>query len=302
MFQVRPAHPIQTKAIWDEDLPTTPSAMASFPAQPSYPSNIQLPRTLQRPPYAEVPRQNVLAVAPELGDVAIEYVRRGLRVQANQMLAGISALSPSHLPPAMPRSQLYHTTSLTIPFRATQHAISCPTHILALSKPSSNDATVTLVPTHAVVLASQCASLPRLPPSYVPTQPGATVSVTLPVLPISVPSPSAFAPLHAFLYTHSVSNLLSALLPAIPSSFLSTLTSHQALRGTLASGPALHSLSAHLMSSAPGLGALTGVAQKIAAVWRNAVALGVHDPELWDCLDLAWEVVIGAMNLGAGAH
>ncbi|KAI6002068.1 hypothetical protein EDD15DRAFT_2158212 [Pisolithus albus] len=276
--------------------------MASFPAQPSYPSNIQLPRTLQRPPYAEVPRQNVLAVAPELGDVAIEYVRRGLRVQANQMLAGISALSPSHLPQSMPRSQLHHATSLTIPLRPTQHAISCPTHMLALSKPSSNDTSVILVPTHAVVLASQCASLPRLPPTHAPAHPGATATVTLPVLSLSVPSPSAFAPLHAFLYTHSMTNLLSALLPAVPSTFLSTLTSHQALRGTLASGPALHSLSVHLMSSAPGLGALTGVAQRIAAVWRNAVALGVHDPELWDCVDLAWEVVLGAMNLGAGAH
>ncbi|KAI6132915.1 hypothetical protein EV401DRAFT_1914900 [Pisolithus croceorrhizus] len=218
------------------------------------------------------------------------------------MLAGISALSPSHLPPSMPRSQLYHTTSLTIPLRPTQHAVSYPTHMLALSKPSSNDTSVTLVPTHAVVIASQCASLPRLPPTYAPAQPGATASVTLPVLSLSVPSPSAFAPLHAFLYTHSVANLLSALLPAVPSNFLSTLTSHQALRGTLASGPALHSLSAHLMSSAPGLSALTGVAQRIAAVWRNAVALGIHDPELWDCLDLAWEVVLGAMNLGAGAH
>ncbi|KAL4076745.1 hypothetical protein V8B97DRAFT_1493467 [Scleroderma yunnanense] len=297
MFQVRPAHPIQTKAIWDEDLATP--TMQSFP---TYPSNVQLPRTLQRPPYAEVPRQNVLAVAPELADVAIEYIRRGLRVQANQMLAGVSALSPSHLPPTIPRSQLPHTTSLTIPLRPTQQPISCPTHILALSKSSSHDNTVLLVPTHAVVLASQCASLPRLPPSHVPAHPNATVTVTLPVLPLSVPSPSAFAPLHTFLYTHSVPTLLSALLPAVPSNFLATLTSPQSLRATLASGPALHSLSSHLLSSAPGLGALTGVAQKIAAVWRNAVALGVHDPELWDCLDLAWEVVLGAMNLGAGAH
>jgi len=50
------------------------------------------------------------------------------------------------------------------------------------------------------------------------------------------------------------------------------------------------------------MGALTDVAQNIAAVWRNAVALGIHDPEFWDCLDLAWEVVLGAMNLGAGAR
>ncbi|KAF9238976.1 hypothetical protein BU15DRAFT_88193 [Melanogaster broomeanus] len=264
-----------------------------FSVQQSFPSNVQLPRTLQRPPYAEVPPQNIAAVAPELAGVAIEYVRRGLRVQASQMFAGVSALSPSHLPSLDP---------FTIPLRATSHAPSYPTHILALSRSSSQDSSAVLVATHAVVLASHCSSLPRLPPSAASGHPSATVSVTLPVLPLTVPSPAAFAPLHAFLYTHSVPQLLSTLLPAVPASFLSTLTSPQALRGTLASGPALHKLSAHLLSSAPGMGALTGVAQNIAAVWRNAVALGVHDPELWDCLDLAWEIVLGAMNLGAGVH
>jgi hypothetical protein len=54
------------------------------------------------------------------------------------------------------------------------------------------------------------------------------------------------------------------------------------------------------MSAAPGMVALTRVSQNIGAVWKNAVALGVHDPELWNCLDLAWEVILGAMNLGAG--
>lgn len=214
----------------------------------------------------------------------------------------MSALSPSHLPSSMPRSQLQQTRSLTIPIRAASHAPCFPTHVLAISKPSSHDSSALLVPTHAVVLASQCASLPRLPPSTVSGHPDATVSITLPILPLSVPSPAAFAPLHTFLYTHSVTQLLSTLIPAIPSTFLSTLTSSHAVRGTLSSGPALHTLSTYLLSSAPGMGALTNVAQNIAAVWRNAVALGVHDPELWDCLDLAWEIVLGAMNLGAGAH
>lgn len=216
------------------------------------------------------------------------------------MLAGVSALSPSHLPSSMSRSQLQQTRSLSIPLRA--QAASLPTHVLALSKSSSHDSSAILVPTHAVVLASHCASLPRIPPSTVSGYPNATAGVTLPILPLSVPSPAAFAPLHAFLYTHSVAQLLSTLIPAVPSSFLSTLTSSHAIRGTLSSGPALHTLSTHLLSSAPGMGALTNVAQNIAAVWRNAVALGVHDPELWDCLDLAWEIVLGAMNLGAGAH
>ena len=217
------------------------------------------------------------------------------------MLSGIAALSPSHLPSSMPRSQLHHTPSLTIPVRPSGSSPSYPTHILALSKSSSSsDPSVTLMATHALILASNCASLPRLPPSV--SSHGSNVSVTLPILPLTIPAPAAFRPLHTFLYNHSAPQLLSSLLRAIPSSFLATLTSPQAVRGTLASGPALHTLSAHLVSSAPGMGALTDVAQNIAAVWRNAVALGIHDPEFWDCLDLAWEVVLGAMNLGAGAR
>lgn len=215
------------------------------------------------------------------------------------MLAGIAALSQSHLPSSMHRSQLHHTPGLTIPVRPSGSSPSYPTHILALSKPSGSDSSVTLMATHALILASNCALLPCLAPasSY-----GSNVSVTLPILPLTIPAPAAFRPLHTFLYNHSAPQLLSTLLRAVPSSFLATLNSPQALRGTLASGPALHTLSAHLVSSAPGMGALTDVAQNIAAVWRNAVALGIHDPELWDCLDLAWEVILGAMNLGAGAR
>jgi hypothetical protein len=32
------------------------------------------------------------------------------------------------------------------------------------------------------------------------------------------------------------------------------------------------------------------------------VALGLYDPELWDAVDLAWEVVLGALNLAAAGH
>ncbi|KAG2356332.1 hypothetical protein BDR07DRAFT_1423553 [Suillus spraguei] len=286
MYQVRPAHPIQTKAIWDYEESITSTPMS---AQQSYPSNVQLPRKLQRPQYIEVPAQNIAAVDPELSQVPVDYVRRGLKNQANQMFAGIAALQ---LPQSMHRSQLHHTPSLTVPIRPSGPSSSYPTHILALSKSSTSESYVTLVPTHALILASNCAALPRLPPSA--SSHGATASVTLPVLPLTIPAPAAFTPLHTFLYTHSAPN--SSPLSFQPSRALSSL------RGTLASGPALHTLSAHLVSSAPGMGALTNVAQNIAAVWRNAVALGIHDPELWNCLDLAWEVILGAMNIGAGAR
>ncbi|KAJ6552196.1 hypothetical protein DFH09DRAFT_1366325 [Mycena vulgaris] len=34
-------------------------------------------------------------------------------------------------------------------------------------------------------------------------------------------------------------------------------------------------------------------------LWQDMVALGVYDPELWDALDLAWEVGLGVLNLAA---
>lgn len=46
--------------------------------------NIQLPRTLAHPPFAEVSRDAIMAVAPELVNVPAEYIRRGLRPKAHQ--------------------------------------------------------------------------------------------------------------------------------------------------------------------------------------------------------------------------
>jgi hypothetical protein len=80
MYQVRPAHPVQTKAIWDHQQ----SATSTMAQQQSYPSNVQLPRKLGRPRYIEVPAQNIAAIDPELSHVPVDYVRRGLRNQANQ--------------------------------------------------------------------------------------------------------------------------------------------------------------------------------------------------------------------------
>ena len=46
--------------------------------------SVQLPRTLSRPQFAEVSRESVVAVAPELANVPAEYIRRGLRAKAPQ--------------------------------------------------------------------------------------------------------------------------------------------------------------------------------------------------------------------------
>src|SRR5262245_58107057 len=146
------------------------------------------------------------------------------------MLAGISALSSSHLPSSMSKAQASQTRSLPVPLRTqtSPKTHTFPTHLLALSAASKTSSTplnseVQLHPTHALLIATQCANVPPLPSSMGPTQPGHNGCINLPVLPLSVPSPATFAPLHYYLYTHNSAALLSSLLPkaSLPSQFLS---------------------------------------------------------------------------------
>lgn len=120
----------------------------------------------------------------------------------------------------------------------------------------------------------------------------------MPVLPLSLPSPAAFSILHQFMYHHRLDTVLKALIP-LPSQFLHNL-SHQTVQSTMASPNMLHQLSSYLCSSAASnIGALTTHAAHVKELWQDMVALGLHDPELWDAVDLAWEVVLGALNLAA---
>jgi len=306
MFQVA-SHPSGFSAhhaVWEHDdlSPITTPTRSSFSS-----ADVQLPRTLQRPSYSEVSRDQIAAVAPELVDIPTEYIRRSICAKTNQMLAGASALSKTHLPLTIPKSHLRHNTPLTIPIRSSpsQQSPTFPTHFLALSTSSKTQNSISdqllLIPTHSLVLAAHCAALPRMPPSS-PQPHGNTV--TIPILPLAVPSPQAFPTLHQYLYTHNVANLLYSLLPSLPSAFLSSISSDM-IHSTLASGPKLHQLSAHCMANAQHgqpTQIIMGHAQHITALWRNAIALGVHDKDLWDAIDLAWEVVLGSLNLAAGVH
>ncbi|KAF8909686.1 hypothetical protein CPB84DRAFT_1673367 [Gymnopilus junonius] len=257
--------------------------------------SVQLPRTLARPPFAEVSREAIVAIAPELANVPPEYIRRGLRTKAQQMLTGISALSSSYLPTSMPKSHV--PQALSIPVRSSSSA-QYPTHVLAVasSKSSANEH-VLMFPVHNIVIAAQCSALPRLPPSSNPS----SGSIHVPVLPLVLPSPAAFKVLHSYIYTHSLDGILKSLFP-LPSGFVQGL-SHHTVQSTLASGNSLHQLSTYLCSSAgASLQVLTTHAAHVKELWQDMVALGLHDPELWDTVDLAWEIVLGALNLAASGH
>ncbi len=212
------------------------------------------------------------------------------------MLAGISSLSSSHLPLSMAKAHV--PAMLSIPVRSSSAQPTYPTHVLAIagSKPSPNEHAF-LFPVHSIIIASQCTALPRLPPST-----GLSGgSIHVPVLPLNLPSPTAFKIIHTYLYNHSLEVFTKSLFP-LPSSFVQSL-SHHTVQSTLASGSSLHQLSTYLCSATGGsLQALTTHAAHVKEVWQDLVALGLHDPELWDTLDLAWEVVLGALNLAATGH
>jgi hypothetical protein len=46
--------------------------------------NLQLPRSLNRPAFAEVQREAIVAVEPNLGQVPFEYIRRGLHSRGEE--------------------------------------------------------------------------------------------------------------------------------------------------------------------------------------------------------------------------
>lgn len=262
--------------------------------QPLQSSPVQLPRNLSRPKFTDSSRDAIAAASPDLADVPPEYIRRGLRQNQQPNLSGINAIS---LPPSLPRSQLT-SSSLKVPLRASSSEPSYPTHILAVSpaKSTSSSDHVFLFPVHALTLAANCARLPVLPPSNpIPSPNG---NLTLPVLPLSLPSPAAFAVIHSYLYTHRLDAVMSAL--GFPSSaFMQNLT-HQAVLATLQSPDTLHQLSALLCQHTGGnLGKLTGLTVRVKDLWQDIVSLGIHELELWDTLDLAWEILLGALNLAA---
>lgn len=60
------------------------SNMNAYSHPTSVAPSLQLPRTLARPAFSEVARESVTAIAPELAEVPMEYIRKHLASQANE--------------------------------------------------------------------------------------------------------------------------------------------------------------------------------------------------------------------------
>lgn len=169
-----------------------------------------------------------------------------------------------------------------------------PTHMLAVySRQSSVSPNPTrrvmLFPTHNIVMALHCAHLPMLPKSTA-TEPDSVGQMTLPVIPLCVPSPETFSRLSSYLYTKDASHLLSMLLPT---GMLTSLLSHADMLD--ADAPEVQQFSNKLCATYTPHALLTH-AMTINGLWRNVCALGIFDARLWEVLDLAWDIVIGALE------
>ncbi|KAI0696538.1 hypothetical protein BC835DRAFT_1271759 [Cytidiella melzeri] len=285
MFQVA-SHPTSFS------LPMDRASMQTTP-------NLQLPRNLARPAFAEVERSAITAIAPELGSVPFEYIRNHLAGQAPEMLAAVHLLS---IPSSLPKSRL--PSSLDAPVRPSSNtppSSAFPTHLLA--QMSSSSATSPLYPTHSLVLAAHCTLLPALPPSRPSNK---ATAVNLPIVPITVPDSATFPHLHAYLHTKRADTLLATLLPSLQQMLPSAASaSSSSSRGYVSqfTSEKLSRLAQALASTAytqaGPQGALQGLmahAKVVNNLWKNTCALGIFDTELWGVMDLAWEIILAALT------
>ena len=170
-------------------------------------------------------------------------------------------------------------------------SLDMPSHMFAVYSRNVKAATrrrVTLFPMHSIVLASHCAHLPTLPPTPkvdAPDIPGS--HVTVPVVPLCIPSAQAFPYLSAYLYTKRTDYLLASLLPSPPAQLFNA--DHATLLQFATKLAGTYTAQALLQHAATVIG-----------LWRNVCSLGVFDDGLWDTMDIAWEVILTALAIGTG--
>ncbi|KAJ7175491.1 hypothetical protein C8R46DRAFT_873908, partial [Mycena filopes] len=251
----------------------------------------RLPRTLDRPVFVPdtPPRQMLDALAPELVDLPLPFIHDCIGVHTDQMVEAIGSIA---IPGTIPAGPIPYAVVVQLPSASPANVGHIyPTHILAVSTPS-NTATpeaLSLVAIHGIVFAANCTAPELRPVGENNSPPGA---LYLPICPIALPSVPALLTLRTYMYNHRVDVLLSALFPLLPA----PLTDAE-VRSALASDRTKLLLATHLVCADPRPAQILGYAVRVQDVWRTVWCLGMYRAELWDTLDLAWELVIIALNL-----
>jgi hypothetical protein len=165
-----------------------------------------------------------------------------------------------------------------------------PSHVLGVYANHTAPGTsrqVTLYPTHNIVLSAHCANLPPIPAPSQPTPTVAPATLTVPVLPLCIPSPQTFPALQTYLYTKRIDALLAFLLPTMPPT-LPADAGHAQTSALQREFPAQ-------LARTHSVAKLLSHAMRVNGLWRNACALGVHDDGLWTAITLGWEVLLDAL-------
>lgn len=277
-------------ASFEVEVPHTPPADVEMAdATPAITmTSVSLPRYLSRPTFREVPKQNIAAVAPELADTPLTYIRDGLECLGPDMLQVLAGVKAEAAPNVLPKELSVVINDLSS---------DMPTHMLAVYSrqvPAAAKRRVKLFPTHNIVLASHCANLPILQQSN-PTSPEkAGESITIPIVPLCIPAPEVFPQLSTFLYTKRIDYLLATVLscPVPPALYTEDPTSERVRN-------ALQQCASKLATLAPAHILLTR-AMVVNGLWRNVCALGISDEKLWCAMDVAWEILLHALAISTG--
>ncbi|KAF8182974.1 hypothetical protein K438DRAFT_1502329, partial [Mycena galopus ATCC 62051] len=293
---------------------------------------LKLPRTLERPPLASdsASRLALDAVAPDLAELPLPFIHHQIALHSEQMLAGFRDLPVPSTIPLPPVCSTPDALTIRLPSRSSgcdTDAVDAvepiyPTHVFAVSPPQSKNATTApedslqLVPFHGPVFAANCAAQILRPASTDEPDEGdgdanadmddddgvnanAAETITLPVCTISLPSVQAFFTLRTYMYTKRISALFTDFFPLADTDDDSDSEALN-LKG-LDSSTALR-LATRLVLAHPGFTHILECASRILDVWKTAWCLGLEvypdaQSGFWDALDLAWEVVLAALNL-----
>ncbi|KAJ3822620.1 hypothetical protein F5880DRAFT_1483753 [Lentinula raphanica] len=269
---------------------------------------VMLPRALNQPPVCE-PSDEAIAAAtgPSYCGQPAAFVRDELQASGPRSLRTLCSvqtqvINPSVLPKELP---------IVVTDRT---AVDYPTHMLAVyapvpKAPPSNASPqasaswvppktdVKMYPVHALFLAAHCGKLGPFPPSpSLSLSPSAfeseavppssseeeprTLTLTVPVRPLCLPSPPTFPHLLHYFYLRRPEVLFRAFFPCEFSTDF------------------IHALATHIgQTFTPGV--ILKHTRVIHGVWQNACALGAVDEGLWGAIGVGYEVMLGALAVGA---
>lgn len=155
-----------------------------------------------------------------------------------------------------------------------------------------------ILPIHGLVMATNCKSLASLStPLAIPSHVNVTTRkgwTNLPVVHLELPSAAAFSMLVPYFYTHSSASLLSSLLPLRHQPHLAQL-SRSARSPDILLSDTPHVLSARLSVLDEGL--LLEHLGLVHATWQTVVALGAARDGIWKTMQLAWDILVGAVAI-----